>query len=1011
MREINLGAIRQQFSQVYSGKRRLNDAQAARMDRHDISTMMTQGRRSLELMQEAQKEDNIRTKLALQAMTIGANRKYAETSLQMRTDLGLAKINDKQKHFYLQERRKYDSMIRGIESRKSNALDRLENDYTIRNIIKQAQFDGGVSLRAVQHKYNQDLAQVRFDQQRDLMHIKHDANIRNLLGQVDTTEGADVWRNVQKIQRLFSVNVSEANQIYRSLQAERAGALESGYMQQWLDLIGSSHNPPMAEEWRRNFNLLSQGKFMNFEEEMYRRRVAAQGGQVHYFQTPRQAARGGYLPPSQQAATSAVVAENSGLFQESMHDAAKGMALTLQQLHGEQDNWLAQSAIQAGWDKAEHLKNSIASMTVSQRHKYIRSGAIEQSFNEILDFYSNVKDPDQQKRITKAVKRYISDIKIDAELNSVPQLKKEERRLVDDANRRLSSTVLLNPSEENVRKALRAYDDVVGPLYPDVASLELANKHRDGLVYKAKLMSYLSNNKKTKDLEKGEALLNRPEAAEYLSPKDITSSFSTLNRFAEKHKKELEAKRIKSIQQQMDTYGRSKSRVKGTIQDALSLKDFRQVVSLSRSADILPEDRAILQTMVAKSRAKLTPVDGSVRGFAADEPIGYRGSQYKLGRNNQLISDANGSRDMVIENKYREAFNRMLQNDPVQLREQLLGEEDFASSVSKRKLYGGRVLTNRNALELGGALVSLVGRGTTQQRGMMSALGNTYGESADLVVEEALLTLQANSTDPVQKSRIQIARMAFNPYLQQLIPGNLVANHLRSLQSEGRLKPTSVGVKPKAESVELQEVKDSVPDWTYKQMVSVAQQAALSKASMTAGNDRAKNSVYKQTLDDVSVQLAEGLNAALMKKGEGVSIEGLSTALNGLLVQDGSLDIPRSVVEAAGIDASYNAKTFAQSMTADVMALHKDLFDSNTKAAIRNGGQFAKYKLAKREDRAGAFAVILDQGDTMFPLRLKDGSLLTALAEDIVVHGHLFTKLISTEKLPTNTLEAGEGTQ
>ena len=993
MREINLGALRQQFNQAYAGQRRLRTAQESRLSQLDIKELITQGQRKITLLDETRKEDNIRTKLALEKMVIGFNHKNATKALDKRVEQGLAKITNEQKHFYLQERRDYDRAIRRINRTRLNALDKLATDTTIRNLYRQAEFDAGVELRAIQHEYSMDLQQIRFDGQQDLRKIEFSNKLTSQLG-IDPTAKKGTqgwWAQVSQIMEALNMEFQDATELYTALQSERQNEAENSYLEQWMTMIRSSHNPPIGEEWRREWSLTKRGLLPNYRERQNKAAIEAAGGRVDYFQTPRQWARGRQPAlPTQQAATSAVVAEDPLVFQDSMRSAARGTAIALQQLQFEQDNWLAQSAINDSWDKAEELKRTLGGMSVAERREYLQSGAVNTAFDEILNFYDNIKDPVQKQRVSRSVKKFISDVQLNTELGSVDQLKDETKTLIADSQRRLAASVMLNPNEAGVKDAVAKYDEVVGPLYPDAGALAFANKERDGVVFKARLNTLLGPNPKTQNFQQAEELLNSQEALDYLTPKDITAAFGVLGRQAKKHQQELAKKGIESIQQWTDKYGRSKQLVKKGLTSAVRDKDFSQLVQLAQSPEILPEDRSILNTMLAKAKAKLTPADGSVRGFAANEPIGYRGSQYKLGRGNRLVSDANGSRDMAVENNFREAFNTLLRNDPVQLREQIMGQEDPSSAVAKRKLFGGRTLTNEDAMKLGQSLTGLLGATPQQRHSMMQQLGSLYGEEADLVTEEALLTLRANTTDAVEKDRIQVTRMAFNPFLQGVLNEPTKATYTRSLETHGKLTARAVGVTSQMVSPHLQRVRDSVPAWTFNTMENVVEQLALDKALNTVGDKDAKQEVYTAEAERVSLQLAEKINLETVQYGEAATIEGLNTALSGILIQQGALDVPRSIVDQAGVDAPIRAMDFIKDMRGTTLAKHQHLLDMASVGVVHQAGPHAQYKLAKREDRAGSFVVVLEQGETIVPMRLKDGSLLSTTVEDIFLHGAVF---------------------
>ena len=1009
MREINLGALKQQFNKAYASERRIQSAQATRLSQLDLKDMVSQGQHELRMMQNERVAANENLNFDLRGMSIGLTEKLANKAIESRTRLGLMKTDIKEKRFLQDEKRQHDAEMRGIERERLAVIDKINRDTSMRKAFSDIEHDAETKLRDIALDAKIKEGQLRRGFRSELGKVNDLKFVQGALRDIIEAQGGrDSEKKFKRLRELTGLDFYRAHQL---IHGERATwGYNDEHVRKWLDILNASHNPPIVEEWRRDFDILHRLGGLDLNEQMRRHRLEEQGYRVNYFLTPRGAASAGYQPPSQQAATSAVIAENQKAVQSSMRDAAKGTAMTLQNLHNEQDSWLAQSATQAAWDKAEELKRHLGGLSVADRKTFLQSGAVNAAFTDILEFYSGIQSPLERKRVERAIKKYISEVKIDSELASIGGIQEETKAAVNDAKRRLSTSVVLNPTEEGISAAKSQYDDAVGALYKDPGSIEFARQERDALVFKSKLASYLGDNKDTQNFKAAEKLLKSPKAKNFLTPKEVLQAYSTLKRASEKHARELKAKNIKSIQQWADTYGKSKSLVKSALSNAIKLKDFSSLKQLKQNKRVLPEDIMIIDTMLAKAKAKLTPEDGNVRGFAANEPIGYRGSRYKLGRDNKLVSDANGSRDMVVENSFREAFNKLLHTDPVNLREQILGtEDDPTTAIQQRALYGGRSLTNAKALELGGALNALLGANTEQQMNMMHSLKQLYGEHSDIVVEEALLTLFANTTDPMQKSRVQIARMTFNPHLRGVLPEPIKANYLRGLQTEGKITATVAGVTAESVPESLQAIRDSVPAWTYRTLENIVQQGALYKTLNTTGNERAKQSVYKAEMSKLSEHIAATINLSSSKYGEGKTIEGVAKAISGLMAQDGSLDVPQSVLANAGVDAPLRARDFAESLSGSEMAKHRHIFEANTLSAIHAGGPHAKYKLVKREDRPGSFVVVLEQGDVVFPLTLKDGSLLTTLAEDIFVRGSLFNRLGIKATAPTADAQIQRG--
>ena len=828
----------------------------------------------------------------------------------------------------------------------------------------------------------------------------------------------EVTQGVENVNKAINYGKGIERQSYQ----QQLTSIEEDYQRRLADIYGATHNPAVTSGFGPNMPMMSgdttnrwygpapqqsdYNTIWEYHSAMWRFKNAKATGnwfpdkqQLVAHQQGRKQLAAAHQPmrsPNQQAAISAVVAQNTGAVGQTLQSSVQGMSVMLRQQQRDEDGWLAQNAIALAHDRVKRLEQKINLLDTNAKRNYLLQNPIADQFKDIFEFYQ-IKSPDIRKNAEDTVNRLVTQMRIRNNIRAPQQLIKEQQQYLRKQDEKLINAVFQNPTEEGIAAARQAHFDATDGVYTTAEEFAVADEARRQLIFKGRIQGLLSNNPKAQNLQQAEQLLEDPMSGEVLSNKELQQAFNVLAKHKQAHQDTLRKRKIGSIQQWADGYGRSKKLMTAAV-GAAGKGHFGALLQTVNNPELLPEDKQILQTMISKAKAKLEPQEGSVKPFAANEPIGYRGKQYKLGRDNKLVSDADGTRDMLIENSFRTAFNKALQNDPMGLHAQLFGPDVTTEMPveKRRERFSGMALTEDEAKGMGQALLQLSTH-TPQQRGaFLSKLQERFGDSTESVINEALGRMAAKAKTPEQMLELRTAKMGYNAYLSKALPPGVVTNAIRTVRERGILKPKMAGVNNVYTHPSLYAVRDSVPAWAFDTLDQSVQQLAIHEAMMAdklpAGVDDPKEGrqhIYEAALERLSGQIRQGFS---IDREAGKSAQGVDNALNGLLLQGGSLDVPAHIVDYAGPEAGLRAMDFARSFNVPTFMQYKDALDNTSQLALEQAGEQGKLRLASRNDRPGAFVVVLEQGDAVMPIRLQSGDLFTILAEDILLQGNAFSR-------------------
>ena len=828
----------------------------------------------------------------------------------------------------------------------------------------------------------------------------------------------EVTQGVENVNKAINYGKGVERQSYQ----QQLTAIEEDYQKRLADIYGATHNPAVTSGFGPNMPMMSgdttnrwygpapqqsdYNTIWEYHSAMWRFKNAKATGnwfpdkqQLVAHQQGRKQLAAAHQPmrsPNQQAAISAVIAQNTGAVGQTLQSSVQGMSVMLRQQQRDEDGWLAQNAIALAHDRVKRLEQKINLLDTNAKRNYLLQNPIADQFKDIFEFYQ-IKSPDIRKNAEDTVNRLVTQMRVRNNIRAPQQLIKEQQQYLRKQDEKLINAVFQNPTEEGIAAARQAHFDATDGVYTTAEEFAVADEARRQLIFKGRIQGLLSTNPKAQNLQQAEQLLEDPMSGEVLSNKELQQAFNVLAKHKQAHQDTLRKRKIGSIQQWADGYGRSKKLMTAAV-GAAGKGHFGALLQTVNNPELLPEDKQILQTMISKAKAKLEPQEGSVKPFAANEPIGYRGKQYKLGRDNKLVSDADGTRDMLIENSFRTAFNRALQNDPMGLHAQLFGPDVTTEMPveKRRERFSGMALTEDEAKGMGQALLQLSTH-TPQQRGaFLSKLQERFGDSTESVINEALGRMAAKAKTPEQMLELRTAKMGYNAYLSKALPPGVVTNAIRTVRERGILKPKMAGVNNVYTHPSLYAIRDSVPAWAFDTLDQSVQQLAIHEAMMAdklpAGVDDPKEGrqhIYEAALERLSGQIRQGFS---IDREAGKSAQGVDNALNGLLLQGGSLDVPAHIVDYAGPEAGLRAMDFARSFNVSAFMQHKDALDNTSQLALERAGEQGKLRLASRNDRPGAFVVVLEQGDAVMPIRLQSGDLFTILAEDILLQGNAFSR-------------------